>query len=97
MTKYCSSCTKTGRFGERVEMDKMGSHRENREKVTIYQCPVCDTVKAVTKHRNGYSTTRTMTPEEVSDLSTYEGGLLFLGLVAAGLVLLAASGGSGSK
>lgn len=95
MTKYCSHCTRTGRFGERVEMDHIGSHRKDGEKVSIYQCPVCDSVKAETTHRNGLSTTRSMSSDEVAALPRAGGGLLMLGLIAAGLIALGA--GSSSK
>ncbi|GEM_PF-3502220 len=89
MAKYCSTCTKTGKRGERVEMDELGSHRKKGEKITVYQCPICDTVKAKIRHKNGLETTRTMSADEVAKLETGGGGLLLLGLAAVGLIFLA--------
>lgn len=87
MTRYCGTCTKTGVLGERVELISRGSRYIKNVHLGIFQCPICDTVKAETQHPNGFTTSQILTAEEVAQIPRERVGLLgVLALVAAVVV-----------
>jgi hypothetical protein len=91
MTKFCSTCTKTGYLGERVEMKATGSRYVKGKQIKTFECPVCDTIKAEILHQNGLSTTQTLTATEVAQLPREGVGLLGALVLVAAVVIASQS------
>lgn len=95
-TQYCNSCRTGVMGGDLVPMQFGGKLRQDGKYISIFSCPACGVIRALTRHENRLTTAHEVTSDEVAAMksagqvfgekaASAAGTLALLGLILAAL------------